>query len=147
MGQYSLHVFSGNSWLPDAAARPGVPDVAAILAPGARFVDFSGYYRAGPANPAYRGGAAGGARPAVTDVSWDEGRAEFLPPGAGDWQPWPWPAGAEPFILGVHARRRAEPAFAGPGMAEAAAPWAAGRGSGAWPACGPASGRWRTRSC
>jgi hypothetical protein len=125
MGPFSLHVFSGDSWLRDAAADPGASDAASILAPGARIVDFSGYYLSGPENPAYRGASADLATPAVTYVSWDEGRAEFLPPAAGDWRPWPWPPGADPFILGIHGSS-GEPAFSGPDMRAAAAPWAVG---------------------
>jgi hypothetical protein len=72
MGPYSLHVLPGNPWLPDVAADRGPLDVADILAPQARLVDFTGYYLSGPQNPAYRGPSADRAGSAVTEVSWDE---------------------------------------------------------------------------
>jgi phosphatidylserine/phosphatidylglycerophosphate/cardiolipin synthase-like enzyme len=124
MGPYSLYAFSGNSWLQDVAPDPDL-DVAAILAPQAKIVDFTGYYLCGPANPAYKGTSAGLPGSGVTDVSWDEQQAEFLPSAAGDWRSWPWPRGAEPFILGIHGSP-AGSAFSGPDMSGLAAPWAVG---------------------
>ena len=123
MGPYSLYAFSGNPWLQDVAPHPCPPDVAAVLAPQARLVDFTGYYLAGEENPAYQPDSAGLATPAVTYVSWDEKQARFLPSTARDWRPWPWPPDAEPYILGIHGSS-GDPAFVGTDMREAAAPWA-----------------------
>jgi phosphatidylserine/phosphatidylglycerophosphate/cardiolipin synthase-like enzyme len=125
MGPYFLYAFSGNPWLQDVAPHPCPPDVAAVLAPQARIVDFTGYYLAGEENPAYQPDSAGLATPAVTYVSWDEKQAKFLPSTAQDWRPWPWPPDAEPYILGIHGSS-GDPAFVGTDMREAAAPWAVG---------------------
>jgi hypothetical protein len=124
MGAYILFAFSGNPWLQDVATHP-YPDVATILAPGARIVDFTGYYLSGPDNPAYEGEPGSLAKPAETYVSWDEKQAEFLPSTIEDWRPWPWPPGVEPCILAIHGSPK-EMAFASPDMRELVAPWAVG---------------------
>src|SRR6202020_2528580 len=58
-------------------------DAARVFSEAAK-VDFTGYYLCGPGNSACEEQAAS----SVSYVTWDIKREQFLPPAAGDWQPW-----------------------------------------------------------
>jgi hypothetical protein len=124
MGPYIINAFSDSPWLKDVDALPA-QDAAAILGPNASIVDFTGYYLSGPDNRDYRGTPGDSGDPSMTFAGWDIEKAEFLPPAAADWRPWPWPAGADPFILAIHGNP-SEAAFVRGDTREMVAPWAVG---------------------
>jgi hypothetical protein len=124
MGPYIVHAFSDSSWLQDVDTHP-TQDAATIFGPDARITDFTGYYLCGPDNPAYEGKPDDSGDPSMIFAGWDIKKAEFLPSTTGDWRPWPWPPGVDPYILGIHGSP-VEPAFVRGDTQEIVAPWAVG---------------------
>jgi hypothetical protein len=124
LGRYIIHAFSNNSWLQAAVKNP-YPGMSEILAPGAKIVDFSGYYVSGPKNPTYAGRPPDQDRQAETYVSHDETKAEFLPSTADDWRPWPWHPDVEPYVQGIHGSDTGL-AFASHDLRTLVVPWAVG---------------------
>lgn len=124
MGPYIIHSFSECLRSQDVDAG-SVQDVAAILAPGARIADFTGYYLSGPDNPDYEEDPAGPGDQGQAFVSWDSRKVRFLPSTASDWRPWPWPPSVDPFFLGIHGSLTTA-AFVRDDTGEQVAPWAVG---------------------